>query len=45
MIPTPAVTGKVTGDAATADRTVGGRTIPGASTFATGHEGTTTRRG
>ena len=45
VIPTPAVTGKVTGDAATADRTVGGRTIPGASTFATGHESTTTRRG
>jgi hypothetical protein len=41
---TATVTGS-TGLASAADRTVAGRTIPGASTFATGHEGTTHRRG
>ena len=31
--------------AAAADRTLGSRTIPGARTFANGHEGSTHRRG
>lgn len=41
---TAATTGKFAGDARIADRTLAGRTIPGAGTFAAGHEGTTFRR-
>jgi hypothetical protein len=44
LLATAAKTSTVAGDARTADRTLAGRTIPGARTFADGHDGTTFRR-
>lgn len=44
LLATAAKTSTVAGDARTADRTLAGRTIPGARTFASGHESTTVHR-
>jgi hypothetical protein len=44
LLATAAKTSTVAGDARTADLTLAGRTIPGARTFADGHDGTTFRR-